>query len=170
MSAAEPARKARGRPSTGAAMTAAERMRVYRVRLRERCVSAVSALRPDAHLAAVRFGRESLLTPGEQDVLRRFCLGLRRLPEMPSKLAVFGSRAKGHSGERSDLDLAVFMDSPRSPAVENAIARLAFSAQAPYREGSFGIFLNPVVLFGDDPPGLPELVRRDLETIWKRNS
>jgi hypothetical protein len=155
---------------TGTAMTAAERMRLYRVRLRERGVRAVSALRPDAHLAAIRFGRGSLLTPGEKDVLRRFCLGMRRLPEMPSKLAIFGSRAKGLSGERSDLDLAVFVDFPRSSNLENAIARLAFSAQAPYREGGYGIFLNPVILFGDDPPGLPELVRKDLETIWKRSS
>ena len=39
-----------------------------------------SVLRRDPLLAAVRFDPGTLLTPGEQDVLRRFCAGFAPSP------------------------------------------------------------------------------------------
>ena len=160
----------RGRPATGTALTAAERMRRYRIRLRERGLRATSRVEPSRELAAFRLPAGLLLSPGEHDVLRRFCAALAQLPAMPTRIAVFGSRARGSSGERSDLDLAVFVDAPRSVDMERAVARISVAAQAPYREGAYGIYLNPVVIFADEPPGFARVIDKDLATIWTRSS
>lgn len=157
-----------GRPRGAAAMTAAERMRAYRQRLREKGIRSRTVLEKSPLLAAVRFDRHTLLTPGEQDVLRRFCGGLGRIAALPRKVAVFGSRAKGTAHQRSDLDLAIFLDGARSPAIEQALARLAFQAQAPYREDRYGIFLKPVAFFRGESAAFRNAVRPELEVVWTR--
>lgn len=158
----------RGRPRTGSAMSGAERMRAYRRRLRERGMRARVTLRTDPFAAAVRFRPETCLTPGEQDVLRRFCAGLERIGGVPRKVAIFGSRAKGSSHERSDLDVAVLLGGEKSADIERALARLALQAQAPYREGAYGIYLKPVALFRDESQSFLESIKPDLEVIWTR--
>jgi len=157
-----------GRPRGAAPMTAAERMRAYRQRLREKGIRSRTVLEKSPLLAAVRFDRHTLLTPGEQDVLRRFCGGLGRIAALPRTVAVFGSRAKGTAHERSDLDVAVFLDGARSPAIEQALARLAFEAQAPYREDRYGIFLKPVPFFRGESAAFRNAVRPELEVVWTR--
>jgi hypothetical protein len=158
----------RGRPRTGTAMSGAERMRAYRRRLRERGVRARTTLRTDPFLAAMRFAPLTCLTPGEQDVLRRFCAGLARIGQTPRKVAVFGSRARGSSHAGSDLDVAVFLDGDNSADIERALARVALRAQAPYREGAYGIHLKPVALFRDAPRAFLESIAPDLEVVWTR--
>lgn len=159
----------RGRPPTGTAQSAAERMRAYRRRLRERGVvpRTVSAVDPVA--SAVRFAKGTLLTPTEQDVLRRFCAGLRRLPQLPVKVAIFGSRARGGSGVDSDLDVAVVMGCARSADVERTLVALAHRAHAPYQEGDGGIRLRPVAVFQEDrPKGFFTSIRNQMEPVWTR--
>lgn len=159
----------RGRPPTGAAKPAAERMRAYRRRLREKGLvpKTVSAL--DQVAAAVRFASDTLLTPTEQDVVRRFCAGLRRLPQLPLQVAIFGSRASGGSGVHSDLDVAVVMGCDRSGDIERTLASLAHRAHAPYREGGAGIHLRPVAVFSEDQPkGFFTAIQNQMEAVWTR--
>jgi len=160
----------RGRPRSAAPVPAAERMRRYRARLRARGLRRVEVRRRDPLAAELRFAPASLLTPGEQDVLRRFCAGLRVLPELPAKVLVFGSRAQGGADERSDLDVAVLFDGGRNVAIEAALSDIALEARRPYCAGEYGIYLKPVALFGRrrGPDPLRDVVAREGEAIWKR--
>ena len=159
----------RGRPPTGNAQSAAERMRAYRRRLRERGLVPKTASALDPVAFAVRFAKDTLLTPTEQDVLRRFCAGLRRLPQLPLEVAVFGSRATGGSGVSSDLDVAVIMGCGRSGEIERLLASLAHRAHAPYHGGDAEIRLRPVAVFsGDRPKGFFTAIRNQMEPVWTR--
>lgn len=157
-----------GRPATGRALSAAERARRYRARLRARGVRATAVLRRDPMLAAVRFAPDTLLTPGEQDVLRRFCAGLRKLPRLPQQVAVFGSRARGESDEQSDLDVAVIVDGARDRSFETALSAIALSAQRPYWLDRYGISLRPVPIYRGEPVAFLNALRDDLEVVWTR--
>ena len=156
-----------GRPQTGRALTAAERARRYRARLRERGVRLRAVRRRDPMLEAVRFDPSSLLTPGERDVLRRFCAGFARLSRLPVKAAVFGSRARGGSDEDSDLDLAVFLGAgARRPETESVLSALAEESTRRYRSGRYGIRLRPLPLYdGADAPFIRG-IREEMETVW----
>lgn len=125
-------------------------------------------MRHDPVLAAVRFEADTLLTPGEQDVLRRFCAGLKRLPQLPQSVAVFGSRAKGGSHAHSDLDVAVLTDRPRDGSLEQALSAIALRAQRPYWLDQYGISLRPVPIYREEPSAFLEAIRDELEVIWKR--
>lgn len=160
--------KVRGRPRTGRAIPAAERARRYRARLRERGLRVYRKTGPDRALAAVKFRRDTLLTPGEQDVLRRFCSALPSLPQLPASVAVFGSRARGNSNERSDLDVAVFFDGARDRAVESELSAIALAAQRAYWLDGYAIALRPVAFYRDEPPAFLDAIREDLEVVWTR--
>jgi len=162
------AKKRRGRPPTGRALTGAERARRYRAGLRARGLRQKSVMRRDPMLEAVRFAPDSLLTPGEQDVLRRFCGGFRGLPHLPRRAAVFGSRARGGSHAQSDLDVAVMMDVPRDPAFEPELSAIALRAQLPYRLEGYGISLRPVVFYRGERTAFLDAIREDLEVVWTR--
>jgi hypothetical protein len=161
-------RQRRGRPPTGRALTAAERARRYRGRLRARGVRLHSVLRRDPLLEAVRFASRTLLTPGEQDVLRRFCAGFGGLPRMPRRAAVFGSRARGDSHAQSDLDVAVLAEGSRDRSFESALSALALRAQQPYWLEGYGISLRPVVFYRGEPAAFLHAIRDDMEVVWTR--
>lgn len=144
-------------------------MRAYRRRQRESGLVTKSVTTLDPVAASVRFSKDTLLTPAEQDVVRRFCGGLRRLPELPLHVAIFGSRAKGGSGVNSDLDVAVVMESHQSAQVSRTLAALAYKAAAPYQEDGGGIHLKPVPIFIEDRhKGFFTAIRRHLDTVWTR--
>lgn len=149
-------------------MTAAERARRYRARLRSRGLRLRSVMRRDPMLEAVRFDEDSMLTPGEQDVLRRFCAGFRKLPRLPRRAAVFGSRARGDSHARSDLDVAVLADGSRDRSFESALSAIALSAQKPYWLDGYGVSLRPVVFYRGEPAAFLNAIRDDLEVVWTR--
>ena len=157
-----------GRPRTGRALSAAERARRYRARLRARGLRLRSAMRRDPLLAAVRFGRATHLSPGEQDVLRRFCGEFARLPRLPAWAAVFGSRARGASQAHSDLDVAVLVDAPRDPAFESALSAIALAAQRPYWLGAYGISLRPVPVYPGESAPFLDAIRDEMEVVWTR--
>lgn len=160
--------KRRGRPPTGRAMTAAERARRYRARLPARGLRLKSVMRRDPVLQAVRFAGDTALSPGEQDVLRRFCGSFATLPQMPSRAAVFGSRARGASHPHSDLDVAVLVDAPRDPAFESVLSAIALAAQRPYWFGAYGIMLRPVPFYAGERTALLESIRGEMEVVWTR--
>lgn len=147
-------------------MTAAERARRYRARLRARGLRLKSVMRRDAVAAAVRFDPATLLTPGEQDVLRRFCAGFRKLPRLPRRAAVFGSRARGGSDERSDLDVAVYLGADRDRGAESRLSAIADEATRRYRSERYGIFLRPVALYGRTDAAFAAAIEREAQTIW----
>ena len=162
------ARKRRGRPPTGRALTAAERARRYRARLPARGLRLKSVMRRDPLLEAVRFARDTALSPGEQDVLRRFCGAFGSLPQVPARAAVFGSRARGASHPHSDLDVAVMVDAPRDPAFESALSAIALAAQRPYWLGEYGISLRPVPFYAGEQTALLEAIGGEMEVVWTR--
>lgn len=149
-------------------MPAAERARRYRARLRARGVRVRSVMQRDAVLEAVRFAPDTLLTPGEQDVLRRFCAGLSKLPRLPQSVAVFGSRARGGSHAHSDLDVAVISDGPREGSLESALSTIALGAQRPYWLDQYGISLRPVPIYRGEPSAFLDAIRDELEVVWTR--
>lgn len=149
-------------------MTAAERARRYRARLRARGVRLKSVMRRDPLLESVRFARDTALSPGEQDVLRRFCGAFGGLPRVPARAAVFGSRARGASHPHSDLDVAVMVDAPRDPAFESALSAIALAAQRPYRLGEYGIALRPVPFYLGEQTALLEAIGGEMEVVWTR--
>ena len=149
-------------------MTAAERARRYRARLAARGLRMKSMMRHDPILEAVRFAGDTALSPGEQEVLRRFCGAFGSLPQLPSRAAVFGSRARGASHPHSDLDVAVLVDAARDPAFEPALSAIALAAQRRYWLGEYGISLRPVPLYRGEPASFLQAIRGDLEVIWTR--
>lgn len=149
-------------------MPAAERARRYRARLRVRGIRVRAVRTRDPLLARVRFARDTFLTPGEQDVLRRFCAKMRELPRLPQRVAVFGSRARGDSHAQSDLDVAVLVDAPRDPAFESALSAIALAAQRPYWLGEYGILLRPVPFYAGERTALLEAIEGEMEVVWTR--
>lgn len=149
-------------------MPAAERARRYRVRLRANGVRIRTRTERDPLLARVRFGRETFLTPGEQDVLRRFCSRLRDLPRLPRCIAVFGSRAKGDSHAQSDLDVAVLVDGSRDPSMDVALSTIALGAQKHYWLGEYGISLRPVAFYAGEAAAFLEAIGKHQEVVWTR--
>ncbi|MBI3375787.1 MAG: nucleotidyltransferase domain-containing protein [Betaproteobacteria bacterium] len=119
-------------------------------------------------LARVQFGRETFLTPGEQDVLRRFCARFRELPCLPQRVSVFGSRAKGDSHAHSDLDVAVLMDGSHNPAMDTALSAIALGAQKNYWLGEYGISLRPVAIYAGEAVAFLDAIGNDEEVVWTR--
>jgi predicted nucleotidyltransferase len=128
----------------------------------------VRTTRIDPVLGAVRFRPQSLLTPGEQDVLRRFCAGLKGLAQLPRAVAVFGSRAKGGAHAHSDLDVAVLTEGDADRSLVSALSALALHAQKEYWLGEYGIALRPVPVACNRPSAFLDAIRGDMEVVWTR--
>ena len=73
----------------------------------------------------------SLLTPLETQIVRQLARTLVRAGVPVTDLRVFGSRARGHSDEHSDLDIAVVFTSPPDPSLTRQVRTFG-----PYHESA----------------------------------
>ena len=136
------------------------------MRLRARGVRLASVRKTDLLLVNLKFAKDKYLTPGEQDVLRRFCSRFCDLPRLPTRLAVFGSRARGDSDENSDLDVGVYFQDPRDRETESRLSSIAYDATRSYRSGNYGIRLRPVPLFGKADAAFAAAIEPEAQTLW----
>jgi hypothetical protein len=109
------------------------------------------------------------LTPAEDRLIDRFLdLLVQRLPEGALRgVVLFGSRARGTSGEDSDIDVAVEV-APGVPALaaRRAVADAAHDAMA--ERDAFALGLSPVVVPAGQGGGLGTALARDGERLWPR--
>lgn len=157
----------RGRPRSAQPATAAERMRRYRARRLASGLVGGGPRAADPALARIDFSKAPLLTPSEQEALRRLVAFVGRFREPPARIAIFGSRAKGGSTIDSDLDVAVFVDQP-SGALERRVLAAAARAHAPYQVEGATLVLRPVLLGRRGRSALHDAVMQDIQVVWTR--
>lgn len=83
-----------------------------------------------------------------------------------SKVVVFGSRARGHSHEGSDLDVAIYFSSPRDRRLERWL-----DEQAALSAGQMSALrLQVIPFFSDDRPShLDAALGREGIVLWTRD-
>lgn len=114
---------------------------------------------------------ETLLTPGERQVLEDFLSRAMRLPKARriKTITLFGSRARGGSHEGSDLDVTMFCDGFRDRELERQILDAAIEAM--YELDAMEIRLHPVVLFEGESRH-SAMLRRNIDregiVLWQR--
>jgi hypothetical protein len=109
------------------------------------------------------------LTPAEDRLIDRFLdLLLQRLPPAALvRVTLFGSRARGTSTERSDLDVAVeIAPGVAALAARRAVSDAAHDAMA--ERDAFAIGLSPVVVPAGQGGALASALARDGERLWPR--
>jgi len=105
------------------------------------------------------------LTPLERQRLDRLIGHLAGEPRL-ARVVVFGSRARGRSDTRSDLDVAVYFSSPRDRRLERWLdGQAELSA-----DGADAPRLQIVPFFTDQPPSrLDAALKREGIVLWTRN-
>lgn len=104
------------------------------------------------------------LTPFERARIEGLLARLGAEPRL-SRVVVFGSRARGRSRADSDLDLAVFFESPRSRELERWL-----DAQAASAEDADAPRLQLVPFFAGEPPSrLDTALQREGIVLWTKN-
>lgn len=105
------------------------------------------------------------LTPFERARLEGLLARLATEPRL-SRVVVFGSRARGRSRADSDLDLAVYFQSPRSRELERWLDAQATTPE----EIPDAPRLQLVPFFADEPPTrLDGAVKREGIVLWTKN-
>lgn len=107
------------------------------------------------------------LTPAETRLVDHFVALLEaRLPAGALRgVTLFGSRARGDAGARSDIDVAVEVADPAS-VTRHAVADAAHDAMLEL--DGFGLGLNPVVMREGEGGGLRPALDRDGKRLWPR--
>lgn len=109
----------------------------------------------------------SALTPLEASIIARISLAAGAQPAAVV-VWLFGSRARGASGEYSDLDVAVEFSSEETPALRAWIERVRREAEAPVADQWPG-FVDLVGLYaGDVDSRLVGRVRSEGAALWRR--
>lgn len=84
-------------------------------------------------------------------------------------LKVFGSRARQHSTERSDLDVAVVVAAVPDREVYRRVAQAAGRLSVLDDETGYGVRVQAVPLFrGDEEGYLARAIAPEADTVWTR--
>ena len=111
----------------------------------------------------------STYTPLETDIIRRLAEALVEAGIPACSLRVFGSRARGHSDEHSDLDIAVALRAPPDPMLTRRILDLGRALSVPPEPGAPGLRVQTVPFFeGEEWSPLARAIAPDAETVWTR--
>ena len=106
-------------------------------------------------------------SPLERAILAQVVEALRDLPLR--SVAVFGSRARGHSNAGSDLDIAVRLEMGRSREVEQRLYALAEAVSMEDEDPAYAVKVQIVPLFTSDVGGYFErTISAELDPIWTR--
>ena len=108
-------------------------------------------------------------SPMETEIIRRLAAELLRAGIPVRVLRVFGSRARGHSTEQSDLDIAVALDSPPDPALTRRVMQLGRALSLPPEVRIPGLRVQVVPFFeGEEMTPLAWAIAHEAETLWTR--
>ncbi len=108
-------------------------------------------------------------SPMETEIIRRLAAELLWAGIPVRALRVFGSRARGHSSEQSDLDIAVELDAPPNPALTRRVMQLGRALSLPPEAGIPGLRVQVVPFFeGEDRTPLARAIAQEAETLWTR--
>jgi len=84
-------------------------------------------------------------------------------------LRVFGSRARGHSTEQSDLDIAVEVASPPDPRLTRRVMELGRALSLVPEDSCQGLRVQAVPFFeGEEQSPLARAIAPEAETVWTK--
>lgn len=113
--------------------------------------------------AAVAGAPDLALTPGERSAIERLIAAVRARRPGLKRVVVFGSRARGFSHERSDLDVAVYFQGAPDAATEAAVAETAA-----HIEVETGMPIHAVCFFSSErPTPIGRVIEREGITVWQ---
>jgi hypothetical protein len=85
------------------------------------------------------------------------------------EVRVFGSRARGHSNEHSDLDLAVLLDTASDAGMARRVAAEAGALGETDEYSGLHFRVQAVPLFrGELAGGFARAIAADARTVWTR--
>jgi predicted nucleotidyltransferase len=117
----------------------------------------------------IRDARPSFI---EEEILKLFSSIVdKELPEA-SIILLFGSRARGRSGEDSDLDLAIVIDVPViDKALWDKLWAIKWRVLESLNSEEFPLSLMPITLtdFKAGGSGIIREIKREGIVVWKRN-
>jgi predicted nucleotidyltransferase len=116
-------------------------------------------------------GAMARLSPGEEYLLNAFLkhLHARAPADLVASVRVFGSRARGHSNEFSDLDVAVEL-APGQDWVRHRFIGAEAAWDAMEETDLHGLHLSAIVVpaFAERPSSLAANIAREGMILWQR--
>lgn len=108
-------------------------------------------------------------TPMESRLIRQLAHALLEAGVPVKSLKIFGSRARGLSSARSDLDIAVDLNSPPDPSLSQQVMDLGRQLSLLEEGGGFGLRVQTVPFFeGEENSYLARTIAHEAETVWTR--
>jgi predicted nucleotidyltransferase len=109
----------------------------------------------------------SPLTPLETQIVTQLARTLIGAGVPVTALRVFGSRARGHSDEHSDLDVAVILASPPDPSLTRQVLDLGHALSI--ETDGQGLRVQTVPFFAGEELGpLARTIAAEARTVWTR--
>jgi predicted nucleotidyltransferase len=109
----------------------------------------------------------SRLTPLETQIVMQLACALVGAGVPVTALRVFGSRARGHSNEHSDLDIAVVLASPPDPSLTRRVLDLGHAVSI--ETDVQGLRVQAVPFFwGEESGPLARSIAAEARTVWTR--
>jgi predicted nucleotidyltransferase len=111
----------------------------------------------------------STYTPMEMEIIRRLAAELVEAAIPMRALRIFGSRARGHSDEQSDLDIAVELGVPPDAVLSRRVMDMGRALSIPPVVNTLDLRVQIVPFFvGEDRSPLARAIAVEAETVWTR--